>query len=88
MKTVHKFPLFIVDRQEVMASAHFHPLFVAEQHGKLCLWAEIDDDAPKMRHAIYIRGTGYAVPPQGKKYIGSVLMGAGTFVWHVWLGTD
>ena len=49
--------------------------------GRICWWAKCDPDGrTEDRHFAAI-GTGYTIPPDLKKFIGTVLMGP--LVWHV-----
>ncbi len=85
--TVWKFPLAIVDQQTIKIPANaaaFKPLFVGIQNGKLCFWAEVDDELKTMEEiTIYVCGTGNPIPSP-RQYLGSAVIG--TFVWHVYRG--
>lgn len=58
-------------------------LSVANQDGKLCLWAMGDTARAKEERRIEIIGTGNPINHRliERKFIGTVLVG--TFVWHV-----
>jgi hypothetical protein len=62
-------------------------LYVAEQHGALCLWAQVDPTAAMVPRRIYIVGTGHDVPGAAA-YVGSALLQDGMFVFHVYDGGE
>lgn len=48
------------------------------------LWAHIDDAMPAEPRTFVVYGTGHQTrPPEDLKFIGTVLMMDGDFVWHV-----
>ncbi len=49
--------------------------------GILCIWAEVDPDAPKEDRFIYVRGTGHDIN-HTLVHLGSVRMPP--FIWHVY----
>lgn len=57
-------------------------LHVAEQRGAIQLWAWVNPEAPKVKRAFAICGTGMPTPPPDEAtHLGSVI--AGAFVWHI-----
>ena len=84
MNAVWKFPLIIVDRQFVQMPELAIPLFVAEQYGALCLWAEVNPDAISEAVEIAIVGTGHPKIEYGWGYIGSAICEGGALVWHIY----
>jgi hypothetical protein len=89
---VWKFPLKVVDTQEVVIPFGAHILTVQAQEGVPCLWALVDPTHGPAHHTIRIAGTGHPIPkpPLGKPltYIGTFQLYAGGFVGHVFdLGT-
>lgn len=62
-------------------------LYVAEQHGALCLWAQVDSTAPEVARRIHIVGTGHVIPGAAA-YVGSALLQDGMFVFHVYDGGE
>lgn len=81
MKTVWKFPLEPVDRQNVPMPARAEILTVGPQGDAWCLWALVDDQAETEIRIICIHGTGHdAEPPGGAlKYINTFQHGALVF---------
>ncbi len=58
-------------------------LHVAEQHGRLQLWALVDPRAvPEVRAFTWL-GTGHETTVPLVRYIGSVLVDEGRFVFHL-----
>ena len=81
-KKVFKYPLLFVDGwQSVDMPNGAHPVFVAMQHGKLTVWAEVDTEEPLYPVELGIWGTGHNIPDDAE-HVGSTL--DGLFVWHVW----
>jgi len=60
-------------------------LKVDSQNGMLCIWFmhedDPNDDVEYDERTIDVVGTGHVFSADGKKHIGTVIMGA--FVWHV-----
>lgn len=87
MLTMWKFPIAETDRQTisvphgaVVHHAGFDPT------GRLCLWAEVMDDAILVPMEVAIVGTGHRIPVgQGTRfnYIGTV--NSGPFIWHIYV---
>ena len=93
MKTIWKFPLELIDEQDVMMpkgakilSVHVQvSIDVSEAHEIVCLWALVDPDAKLQKRVIEIFGTGNPIDVPGvtHKFIGTVQMRGGSLVWHV-----
>lgn len=83
MTTIWKFPLALTDRQDVVMPRGARVLSVAEQHGKLCLWALVNPDADRVKRALRIAGTGHPCDARAAHLVGTVLCAGGSLVWHV-----
>lgn len=89
-KTIHKFPLKVVDRQEVMIPAGALLLCVQTQViGGVevpCLWAEVSILNPPAPRQIAIYGTGNPLPDVPGRYLGTVQVENdwGMLVWHAY----
>ena len=62
-------------------------LHVDEQHGSICIWAEVDSEQPTEERKFEIFGTGHEMPSiKGlfRKYVGTAKMQGGTFIFHVY----
>lgn len=54
-----------------------------EDHAKVCVWAEIDTDAPERAFIIYSFGTGHVMScTDSARYIGTILLFSGELVAH------
>lgn len=85
---IHKFPLEIVDTQFVFMPGVSRILSVQVQHGRPCLWAEVDPSKPKIRRMIFIVGTGHELPKGYKTFVGTVQQLDGRLVWHIYDGGE
>lgn len=82
--TVWKYALEITDEQHVVMPWGAELLHVAEQNGKIALWARVITAQPEVRRLILIRGTGHPIDFQ--PYVGTVVTAHGRLVWHVFDG--
>lgn len=86
-KTIWKFPIVITDLQTVPLPDGAKVLTVAEQRGDLCLWAEVNPDAPKVKRTFEVFGTGHPMHTDmgvERGYVGTAQTEGGSFVWHVY----
>lgn len=81
MKTVYKYPLRILDEQEVEMPDSANLLTVQMQNGQPCLWALVDTSNPMVLRKILIRGTGHVAEKVGR-YISTFQMQGGALVFH------
>lgn len=80
MKTIYKYTLDAVGKQELML--HGKVLSVGVQDGQIVVWAVHDDDIPAHRVQISVRGTGHLLGDVDESdFVGTVFMGP--FVWHI-----
>ena len=88
---IYKYELQITDRQIIETGPYpAYPLTVAEQGGKLMLWAMVDknNNPPGSdKYGIFVQVIGTGNPFNANthldaKYLGTVLMSNG-LVWHV-----
>ena len=83
---IYKYELEIIDHQAIQTGKLYAiPLSVAEQSGKLMLWAATYEDGSleeEYEIVVDIVGTGHPYNDAGKPYIGTVVMSYGA-VWHV-----
>lgn len=87
-KSIYKYPLPIEDRPELWMPRGARVLSIQEQHGKLYVWAEIDEDAPREERRFYVFGTGHRVGGGPMRFLATVQMAGGRFVWHIYEGMD
>jgi hypothetical protein len=83
MKTIWKFGL-LEERCPIRLPVGAFVLHVHEQHGRPCLWAQVDPSHARESRTFLVIGTGHEMPPDAENYIGSVHLEGGTFVFHVW----
>lgn len=84
MKTIWKFPLYIVDEQTVQLPDTAQPLSVQIQDGEPCLWALVDPQAPSNPRRVKIFGTGNPVDISGNwNFVGTIQ--ERIFVWHIFI---
>jgi hypothetical protein len=85
MRTIYKYPLNLVDTQQVKLPKLAECLTVKMQQGHPCMWAIVDPAQPTEIVTVHLVGTGHAVPRKvgALQYLGTV-QDAG-FVWHFFL---
>lgn len=91
MKSIYKYD--ITSNSEIMAPI-IRVLSVGEQHGRICLWAEVDLDRPSEKWIFHCLPTGIAVysDEQGVSifdyynYYGTVHLALGSLIYHVYGG--
>jgi len=83
MSRIWKYELAITDEQTLEMPRGAKVLSVANQGGKLCLWAEVDQSERIVVRHFLIVGTGHQITEdfELRKFVGSVLIDP--FVWHV-----
>lgn len=84
MKTIYKYVLPIKDEVvlEVPGGGQ-QVLLVAEQHGSLTMWMQVNDSLPLRKRTFRIRGTGHPLDKaEGDFHVGSAIVGQ--YVWHVY----
>jgi hypothetical protein len=80
MRTVFKYPLELRDGPQSLSVPKFaEVVLVAVQHGKICVWMQIDDHIPPETRRFVVYGTGRNVKG---RHCGSVVIEP--FVWHVY----
>ncbi len=58
-------------------------LSAAAQNGDICIWALVDRDAERNDRKFTVHGTGWVLPDEPGKFIGTVLLDDGALVFHV-----
>lgn len=80
-QTIFKYPLLILDEQQVEMPIGAGIMTVQMQNGQPCLWALVDTrNSPEIRK-ILIRGTGHPAVDVGR-YISTFQMKGGELVFH------
>jgi hypothetical protein len=84
MKSIWKFPIEIKDRQNLLMPEGAEILTAQVQGQSPCLWALVNPNARKTVRTIAVNGTGHPIEDDAERhYIGTIQMGGGVFVWHV-----
>lgn len=81
MRKIYKFP-FSLQVRTLIGGSIIKPLCVQEQHGQLCLWAEVDTNPEALPGDVVLTivGTGHPIPADAGEYLSTVQQGA--YVWH------
>lgn len=63
------------------------PISVALQGDKLCLWAIVDTDEPKVTRTVLIAGTGHPISSEmsADRFVGTFMVNGGALVFHVFV---
>ena len=84
MKTIYNYKLDVIDKQVIQLPQNAQILSVQEQHGELCLWALVEEQAETEDWTIQIIGTGNpAYHVDAGDFIGTVQARGGYLVWHI-----
>lgn len=87
MKTIWK---FVLDPHNLKLEMPLEAkiLAVKEQRNQICLWVQVDTDAPKSMRYFSVFGTGHDLKFDGlalnQRYIGTVMFHEGDLVFHVY----
>lgn len=85
MKQIWKYPLEDTDEQIILMPEGAKILYVGEQRRVICVWAEVEVEAPMEHRKFYLIGTGHPFPHATLMvYLGTVVMSVGMLVWHVY----
>lgn len=89
MRSIWKFKVDPEKPVEMPAGARL--LSVAFQGDDLCVWAEVDPDAPKVQRRFTVVGTGHDLPSAPGEFVGTAhtdgiagIFGFGALVFHVY----
>ncbi len=90
-KHVYKYRLKKIMEQDILLPSDAKILSVEEQRGDIVLYALVDYDAPAEitldRRRIYIYCTGSEVHNPLARFIGTVKLGGGEYMFHVFEST-
>lgn len=88
MRTIYRYPLKRVERQDITGPGLSRVVSVSRERGEIEVWAEIDTQQPMNTIQIVLVGTGQ--PHMDKfetdYYIGHVI--EGQYVWHLYASPD
>ena len=83
MKTIWKFELDTAQFTEIEMPTGAEILTAQIQNEVMCLWAQVDPEAPKETRTFEVAGTGTPLSDAPRKYIGTVQTSGGRYVLHV-----
>ncbi len=83
MIRIFKYEIPPVYHAEVSLPKDAEILFVGNQNEKVCLWARVEENAPLETRRFIIAYTGHIVESDELKYLNTVLLSNGNFVFHV-----
>lgn len=88
MKKIYKFKLTAHQKQSVAMPKNAKILHADEQHGEICIWAELDPDDKDYRARMFeVFGTGHEMneePETKRVHIGTVKLQGGALIFHVY----
>ena len=79
---IFKYPLKVVDCQEIELPHDYQLLTVQMQGGKPQLWARVTPDRPTVKLKIWTVGTGHEFNIKAE-YVGTYQLHKGALVFHV-----
>jgi len=90
MKTIYKYDLSIIAKQQVQLSSSAKILSAGSIKGRISIWAEVDpDDKVFTGRTIYIFPTGYKVPGfMDLEFIDTVIITEIAEVYHIYQEKD
>lgn len=84
MRTIHKFTLEEVDRQEIQMPVDAKVLCLQVQDGIPRIWARVNTDIDVKEFRTFLTfGTGHPMPIKDMDYIGTYQVASGRLVFHV-----
>lgn len=84
--TIFKYPLNVVTEQFIVMPQGAKVLSIAEQKGRIQLWALVDELASQVRRRVVILGTGHSANSvSGLDFIGTFLLHEGALVFHAFV---
>jgi len=88
MKKIYKYVLEVTGDQSIAMPDAAKVLAIQVQHGKPCVWAEVDSEQTVTAFRRFVTvGTGAPTPEDFDKlhYVGTYQLDSGNFVGHVYV---
>ena len=85
-ETIWKFPLHIVEHQQVEIPGPGVLLDIQFQGPQLCMWVGVTPGRPRAVHNLCVVGTGMPMPNFKVRHLRTVQQPGTPFVWHVFQG--
>lgn len=82
-KQIHKYDIVPVSGNCIPMPDNATILSIQAQRDNICIWALVDVTAPFVMRKFDVFGTGFTIDDTARKYLGTVLVQNGDFVWHV-----
>lgn len=80
MRTIYKYPLALgMNVIDLPFGSSIEA--VAQQHGTVAMWAEVNSENKPETRTFYVYGTGHPIPA-GFVYVGTAF--GDPFVWHIY----
>lgn len=83
MTQIWKFALAPDDKQTIAMPIGATLLSVHMQDGRPCIWAEVNPTEKSYPRMIEMFGTGQPIDGAARKFLGTILLAEGQFVFHV-----
>lgn len=90
MRSVYRYPLQLVDEQEIELPDGAEILSIQRREGRVDavdLWALVDPSAPPVKRRFHVVGTGHKVLFRGR-FLATVQIHHGQLVFHVFESTQ
>lgn len=83
MRTIHKFPVKLAEKQVIAMPRNADILCMQIQYGTPHIWAAVEDTEPFEERVFYLSGTGHELPRDAgpSEYVGT--WQEGPYVWHL-----
>ncbi len=84
--TIWKFPIELIDEQDVKMPLGAEILTIQWQGSQLCLWAKVLPERDLVSRRIIVHGTGHPMPRHDARYIATVQAHGGALIFHAFDG--
>ena len=83
MEHIFKYQLSEEETQEIEMPEGAEILSMQVQHGTPCIWAKVDREKRTVKRRFIIVGTGWIVPVEATKFVGTFQLSGGAYVFHL-----
>ena len=85
METIYKYPIQLLDEQEILLPEKSVVLSVQVQDTSPCIWVKLDPSDKVIPRKFYLRGTGHPLEfPKGEYiFCGTFQLFGGSLVYHL-----
>jgi hypothetical protein len=85
---IWKYPFLIEDQFSLEMPDDAKVIDAFMQGDMPCLWAIVDEDAPKTTRQFRLVGTGHSFSEDGLKHLATFPMAGGELIWHLFERTS